>query len=193
MPNILQVLHRVLRAPYEYVYQLALLPSELRAIFAAAPPIQPALNILPTSLSQTAGEQLSSAEEVTRPMTTLTGLRRKPIEPDSDCPICYDALSAQESTIWCRAQCGSNMHAACFATWAAEVRKRRTGAAEVSCPYCRAHWVDDNPTVKGRAAAGRGSGGRRLDDVAVDDLVEVSEGYVNVARELGISGVRGRP
>lgn len=74
------------------VYQLALLRSELRDIFAAAPPIS-------------TPKQAESD-------------KRKPIE--GDCPICYSELEAKssEAVVWCRAACGQNMHEQCFSMWA---------------------------------------------------------------------------
>ncbi|KFA72294.1 hypothetical protein S40288_02416 [Stachybotrys chartarum IBT 40288] len=90
--HILWVLSQVLNAPFELVYQLALLSSELRAIFAAAPPI-----IVP--------------EEVEH-------RNRKEIE--GDCPICFSELDAEspDSIVWCRAACGQNFHSECFRIWA---------------------------------------------------------------------------
>lgn len=82
----------MLNAPYEMVYQLALLHSELRDIFTAAPPIS-------------TPKQAESD-------------KRKPIE--GDCPICYSELEAKspEAVVWCRAACGQNMHEQCFSMWA---------------------------------------------------------------------------
>ncbi|KAH6991049.1 hypothetical protein BKA56DRAFT_511923 [Ilyonectria sp. MPI-CAGE-AT-0026] len=90
--HVLYVLKRVLNAPYEMVYQLALLHSELRDIFAAAPAIS-------------TPKQAESD-------------KRKPIE--GDCPICYSELEAKspEAVVWCRAACGQNMHEQCFSMWA---------------------------------------------------------------------------
>jgi hypothetical protein len=83
---------KVLNAPYELVYQLALLSSELRDIFAAAPPIV------------AAGAGKSD--------------KRKPIE--GDCPICFSELEANgaEAVVWCKSTCGNNIHAECFQMWA---------------------------------------------------------------------------
>lgn len=82
---------RVLNAPYELVYQLALLSTELCDIFAKAPPI-------------------SSPKEA-------ESNKRKPIE--DDCPICFCELKADspESIVWCRAACGQNIHQECFTMW----------------------------------------------------------------------------
>ncbi len=66
----------------QYVYQLALLSSELREIFAKAPSI------------------LNPGDEPTDDHT------RKAVE--GDCPICFDELAAAQpdGIVWCQAACG---------------------------------------------------------------------------------------
>ncbi|KAM0326142.1 hypothetical protein ACHAQA_006736 [Verticillium albo-atrum] len=117
---------RVLRAEFQHVYQLALLSSELRDIFAAAPPIE-------SKEALAAAEGQKSSEEH----------RRKPIE--GDCPICFDELSVQssEKIVWCRAACGQNIHRDCFETWAKTKRQ-----SEVTCPFCRSVWEGDDEMMK---------------------------------------------
>ncbi|KAG6030788.1 hypothetical protein E4U41_007762 [Claviceps citrina] len=90
--HIIYVLARVLGAPFQYVYQRALLSSELREIFAKAWSAKP-------------------AEQSTRS-------KRKSIE--DDCPICFCPFDAKspESIVWCRAACGQNIHQECFEMWA---------------------------------------------------------------------------
>ncbi|KPM45935.1 hypothetical protein AK830_g617 [Neonectria ditissima] len=112
LANTPQVLKRVLDAPFEMVYQLALLSSELRAIFAAAPPI-----------SGSGAAQKTESD------------KRKPVE--GDCPICYCELDGgSEGVVWCRAACGQNIHEHCFKMWA------RTKQGDVTCPLCRSVWRD---------------------------------------------------
>ncbi|KAG4293744.1 hypothetical protein FPRO06_00329 [Fusarium proliferatum] len=90
--HILYVMKQVLNAPFNLVYQLALLSTELQSIFASAPPIS-------------APGQAESD-------------KRKPV--DGDCPICYCELDEknQESIVWCAAACGQNIHEECFRMWA---------------------------------------------------------------------------
>lgn len=130
--HVLYVLSRVLRAPFEYVYQLALLSSELREIFANAPPPPPA-----------------SGEEEGGGSGDGDG-RRKPVE--GDCPICFCEMEAEggEAVVWCRAACGQNIHKGCFETWAATKRRQAAGGgkAEVTCPYCRSVWEGDEDVIK---------------------------------------------
>ncbi|GAB1311507.1 hypothetical protein MFIFM68171_01717 [Madurella fahalii] len=129
--HVLYVLARVLRAPLEYVYQLALLSSELREIFAGAPPLPPPAGV-------DAGKEGEDGAG-----------KRKPVE--GDCPICFCELEVAgtggEAVVWCRAACGQNIHEGCFETWAA-TKRRQAGGGEVTCPYCRSVWDGDEDIIK---------------------------------------------
>ncbi|KAI0521666.1 hypothetical protein F5B22DRAFT_546266 [Xylaria bambusicola] len=95
---------------------------------------------------------------------------RKQIE--GDCPICFTPFEGEEDTVYCRATCGQNMHTECFQIWAATKRQHARNA--ITCPMCRSLWQDDEDMVtkiKNTGMAG-------------------ADGYVNVADQLGISGVR---
>ncbi|KAK2053045.1 SWIM zinc finger protein [Colletotrichum caudatum] len=118
----LYVMSRVLRVKYEFTYQLALVSSELREIFANAPPIE-----VPPELSQ--------------------DKNRKPVE--GDCPICFSEFDAgsSETIVWCRAACGQNIHRECFETWAA-TKRRGSSTGNVTCPFCRSIWQGDDDMVK---------------------------------------------
>lgn len=158
--HLLYVLARVLRARFDLVYQLALLSSELREIFANAP--------VPPQEQQTG---LGGARgEATKDRN------RKPVE--GDCPICFSELQAgnDESIVWCRAACGQNIHKECFEMWASTKRQQSGGGArsDVTCPFCRSVWQGDEDSVKKIKKRG--------------DLND--EGYVNVADQLGISTER---
>ncbi|KAF2718611.1 hypothetical protein K431DRAFT_322306 [Polychaeton citri CBS 116435] len=95
--------------------------------------------------------------------------KRKPLE--GECPICCVDFEPQspEAIVYCQAACGNNIHKACFEQWAAT--KKGSG---ITCPFCRALWQSDNATLKTFAK----SGARNED------------GYVNIAKQLGISGRR---
>ncbi|OAA32480.1 RING-finger protein [Moelleriella libera RCEF 2490] len=97
-----------------------------------------------------------------------TSGKRKPIE--DDCPICFCELDANcpDSIVWCKAACGQNIHQECFETWA------RTQSGDVTCPLCRSKWEGDPDTIS-RVRKDKGTH---------------SEGYVNVAGQLGISSTR---
>ncbi|KAJ9660275.1 hypothetical protein H2201_007021 [Coniosporium apollinis] len=91
--HIVYVMNRVLHAPPNLEYQLALLRSELREIFAKAPPIP-------------------SADAATE------SSNRKPLE--DDCPICCMEFEPEkEKIVYCKAACGNNIHEVCFSQWKA--------------------------------------------------------------------------
>lgn len=146
-------LHTVLKAPEGLVYQLAFLSPELEQIFAKAPPI-------PTEIAE--GEDEESQEG---------GGNRKPT--DGECPICYMDLDPEHNKlVWCKSQCGHNLHKSCFDQWAASQRGK-----EVRCVYCRTPWqqqVESGDVVEAAKKAGQ---------VGAD-------GYVNVAEQFGISRAR---
>ncbi|KAG6024537.1 hypothetical protein E4U40_003208 [Claviceps sp. LM458 group G5] len=118
--HIIYILARVLHAPLDLVYQLAFLSTELREIFAAAPP---------------------NAGDTSSPLDSTRG-QRKAIE--DDCSICFSPFDAQspESIVWCRAACGQNIHQECFEMWA----KTKMGS-QVTCPFCRSAWEGDPEMV----------------------------------------------
>ncbi|KAK5204612.1 hypothetical protein LTR47_007398 [Exophiala xenobiotica] len=138
-------LSTVLKAPEHLQYQLALLTVELEEIFANAPPI-------PTDI----GSDEDSKGN------------RKPT--DGECPICYMDLDPEHNKlVWCKAQCGHNLHKSCFDQWAASMAGK-----EVRCVYCRTPWevdVGDSEAIK---QAGEYS----------------ADGYVNVAQQFGMSRAR---
>lgn len=114
---------KVLNAPWDMVYQLALLSTELEQILAHAPPINGLVG---------GNDGASSGDG-----------KRKPIE--GDCPICYSELDPSgEDVTYCRAACGQNMHRDCFNTWA-----QTKGFKEAAtCPMCRSKWEDESPEDK---------------------------------------------
>lgn len=125
--HVIYVLAKVLHARHEYVYQLALLATELQEIFARAPP---PLN----------GDHDEEGHEKSK--------GRKPVE--GDCPICFSDMEEEgrEKIVWCRAACGQNIHKECFEMWASTKRKQSGSNAQVTCPYCRSVWEGDEDMVK---------------------------------------------
>jgi hypothetical protein len=95
---------------------------------------------------------------------------RKPIE--GECPICYDELGGMEAIVYCKASCGNNVHKDCMQKWISISRGQAT------CPYCRAKWEAET-----------GFEGK-LGGVDPKGLERNEDGYVNVARQLGLSGER---
>ena len=158
--HIVYVLARVLRAREDLEYQLAFISSELREIFEKAPP-------LPSEVAEKDQEGEMDGN-------------RKPLKGE-DCPICMmefetdmaGKAKAGEEVVYCKAACGNNIHKECFGQWAAT--KKASG--HVTCPFCRSPWQEDEATaadLKGVAKGGKVN----------------SEGYVNVAHQLGLSGER---
>ncbi|KAI9797818.1 MAG: hypothetical protein M1833_005321 [Piccolia ochrophora] len=124
--HIVYVMVNVLKVSEPLQYQLAFLSSELREIFAKAPP--------PPKAAQTAEDQ--------------QGLR-KPIE--GDCPICVLEFEPdKEEIVWCKAGCGNNIHKQCFEQWAASKRGQR-----VLCVFCRSLWQGDEDSLRKIAKSGK--------------------------------------
>ncbi|KAG2178081.1 hypothetical protein INT43_003334 [Umbelopsis isabellina] len=90
--------------------------------------------------------------------------KRRPLDT-SDCPICFESFSEEEisSIAYCRV-CGNNVHNECFDNW----KSYQPGA--VTCVYCRAPWYKQSHPIN-LAPAGK-------------------EGYVNMAKVLGLSDKR---
>ncbi|KEF51925.1 uncharacterized protein A1O9_11914 [Exophiala aquamarina CBS 119918] len=142
-------LNTVLKAPAVLVYQLAFLSPELKQIFAKAPPI-------PT-------DNAGSSEED----DNQSG-NRKPTE--GECPICYmDLDPGHNKLVWCKSQCGHNLHKSCFDQWAASQRGQ-----EVRCVYCRSPWQAESGDLKATKKTGKIG----------------HDGYVNVADQFGMSRAR---
>jgi hypothetical protein len=99
---------------------------------------------------------------------------RKDLE--GDCPICFMPFEEADATVYCQAQCGQNIHKECFEMWAATKRQDRNARNPVTCPMCRTPWQGDEDVVK------------KIRDIGVVG----SEGYVNIADQLGISTIRGK-
>ena len=59
--------------------------------------------------------------------------KRKTLEQDADCPICFDSL-ASGSLTFCRGTCGTNFHEDCIRRWLGQHR------TDPTCPNCRQPW-----------------------------------------------------
>ncbi|KAB8228462.1 RING finger protein [Aspergillus alliaceus] len=99
------------------------------------------------------------------------GGQRKSVE--GDCPICFMEFKPEkEDIVWCQAACGNNIHKTCFQQWA--VTQRSQG---VRCVYCRSPWQTDTKDLN-------------LEQLTAQGHL-TSDGYINVADQLGLSGLRG--
>ncbi|KAF2461601.1 hypothetical protein BDY21DRAFT_332668 [Lineolata rhizophorae] len=118
-------------------------------------------------LSSELHQIFASAPPIPSADSSATDGKRKAVE--GDCPICCVEFEPQkEKIVYCKAACGNNIHQKCFDQWAA------TKPGQVTCPYCRTPWEGEMGDLKKVATQGRMN----------------EEGYVNVASQLGISGVR---
>lgn len=52
------------------------------------------------------------------------------------CGICFEPLGSNDSMIWCRMNCGKNMHMLCYEKW---VEEQETD--DNKCPYCLMPWL----------------------------------------------------
>ncbi|RJE23541.1 hypothetical protein PHISCL_04125 [Aspergillus sclerotialis] len=96
--------------------------------------------------------------------------KRKAVE--GDCPICFMEFEVdKEEIVWCRAACGNNIHKFCFDQWAATQRSQG-----VRCVYCRSPWQVDTSNIN-------------MENLVKEGRVN-SEGYINVADRMGLSGER---
>jgi hypothetical protein len=115
--HIVYIMLRVLRAPENVGYQLALTSQELRDLFKNAAPIP----------STDPAETAEASEDG----------NRKPIE--GECPICYtDFEPESESIVYCKAGCGNNVHKDCMQKWMA------ANSGKATCPYCRTKWAEED-------------------------------------------------
>ncbi|KAF8474929.1 hypothetical protein BDZ91DRAFT_712017 [Kalaharituber pfeilii] len=164
--HILYVMLKVLRARNDLVYQAALLSFVCPSSFPTDPPQGALTN--PPPHTQELEEIFSNAPS---PASEPTKSSRKPLDSD-DCPICYDSIESDATSVWCRAMCGTNIHKDCFARWSATAN-----GGKVNCVMCRTPWV-----------YGQGEG--PTGQVSLEKAKKGSEGYVNVADQLGISSER---
>jgi len=144
----------------EKLWQRALLTSELEEIFDAAPELNMLTGVRASAAAQRAvnkatGKDTGSEEEAKS--------KQKPLE-GNECCICledFDAKADKDKVVWCKAQCGNNLHKHCFQMFA------QSKSGSVSCPFCRAPWE-----VKGGKAGKAGSS---------------REGYMNFSATSGQS------
>lgn len=70
-------------------------------------------------------------------------VKRRPIEEDDDCPVCYEQFSdtANEPTVWCRAGCGKSVHQSCFLKWSQALGQKYGSHKALGCVYCRTEWM----------------------------------------------------
>jgi len=132
--HILFVYLKVLRvnSSSPLIYQRALLTSELRDIFRAAPH-DPARSVVADEAVRKRFNEINSP---------TVEVARKPI--GGHCPVCYEEMQQRQNVVWCRFSCGNNVHAECFQEWS---KSKQAERSTVTCVLCRASW----PQSDGRA------------------------------------------
>eukprot|EP00494_Astrolonche_serrata_P025377 UN25638 len=107
-----------------FVYQKALLTTELKSIFESSP-----------SLVMLSRENVRANSRVCKSYNKMMGVdgsdesadsadsggvKQKPTE-DNECPICLEDFddTPNEKVVWCEGQCGNNIHAKCFGMYSA--------------------------------------------------------------------------
>jgi len=164
--HILLIFLKVLKVPAKssYIYQKALLTSEVREIFDAAPPTL--IGVLANATVRKAYAQKTGKEFDDE--CEEKG-KQRPLE--GDCPVCMEDFTEEgtrpEQITFCK-ECGNNIHKVCLREWKNGCRRNGN---PVTCVYCRADWVDDTAPASG--ACGRST-----------------EGYMNLAAEQGMSRER---
>ncbi|KAK9694665.1 hypothetical protein K7432_013336 [Basidiobolus ranarum] len=124
--HILFVYLKVLQVPSTSpcIYQAALLASELKSILNSAPD----LSSLANDRARKAYETHCQGGEI---QDETHDSQRKPVTSDK--------------LVWCKMQCGNNVHEDCWSHWSAA--KRKSGTL-VTCVYCRANWEDSKGKTK---------------------------------------------
>ncbi|KAJ3046888.1 hypothetical protein HK097_000432 [Rhizophlyctis rosea] len=144
------------------MYQQALLTTELTSLFASAP--QPHTQVLANAAVRRA--MSSGGDE-----DFHGGVKRRSVEEDELCQICYETFEDGEEAggklEWCRGECGKNFHKDCIKQWKSQCQKDQK---PIACPNCRTDWVDE--IAKKTSAGG----------------VEYNEedGYVNLGKLQGM-------
>lgn len=165
--HILFVLLKVmgLNRDSPHVYQAALLTSELEDMFTTMQNRRVGgVNVMANASVQKAYASLQKGEEPSDG-DAAGGVKRKSLDDDADCPICFDAMNAQSSLTHCKAMCGTNFHADCIRRWCQQHRSNAT------CPACRQPWQQDSASSSNAAGTN-------------------TEGYTNLGSMQGVSPIR---
>lgn len=169
--HILFVMIRVLKQARhcEYIWQRALLSTELREIFANAP----VLANLGSSVRANANvrksyNKLMGIEGDEEGETESSKGKQKPLE-GNECPICLEDFESSDKNkvVFCKGQCGNNIHGVCWEQY------KTTISGTPPCVFCRADWVEDQPQCKGKVSKAR-----------------KNEGYLNFGNQSGQSSHR---
>jgi len=128
------------------IYQAALLKSELQEVFSLLSSRRVGGSVMANEKVKKSYASLKSGgdgdDDGDDAMDDDLKVKRKSLEADSDCPICFDPLVMDgQSNIcklaFCRATCGTNFHADCIKKWLKQLGRNAT------CPNCRQPWEEE--------------------------------------------------
>jgi len=107
---------------------------------------------------------------------SLSGRPRTPLDDAEElCAICFDDLTSHDDTVWCRRQCGKNVHTLCMEVW---IKHKQRERVEPSCPNCRAA-----PWIHGASPPSDASSGPAMLAAASAPAAAAAtsnEGYINL-------------
>lgn len=121
------------------------------------------------------------------PSCSLTGQPRASLDdPDELCAICFDELSSKDHTVWCRRQCGKNVHKQCMDMW---IKHKQRDRVMASCPSCRAEpWLEGHSTNNvtpldtfGNTVGAVSAAAAAQSSTAGSTTVRSNDGYINLA------------
>ncbi|KAJ9645990.1 hypothetical protein H2199_003033 [Coniosporium tulheliwenetii] len=128
-------------APNSYM-----LPSVLSVQPAPREPTQQAVSI-PEDHGVLEGSQVqedavpeeAAGTELEPPAVVCTTEHVARRSPEDNCVICQRSLAFEplENLVWCKSQCGKNLHVACWQQWSEYLRRGPS-----RCVYCRGTWAD---------------------------------------------------
>jgi hypothetical protein len=88
----------------------------------------------------------------------------------ADCPICTEPIFSTERVVWCKGQCGQNMHASCVEEW---------GKRSKNCAYCRGAWqTEDSRGLKLYVVEHDQEPSTVMKDLALEDVAGVYLHYL---------------
>ena len=124
------------------IYQAALLENELKEMFECmANRRVGGMDARVLANEQVRSTYAASLKQTDDDVSTSTsGVQRRTLEQDADCPICFDTMAEGELT-FCRVTCGTNFHEDCIRRWLGQHRTNPT------CPNCRQPWLSHDDST----------------------------------------------
>lgn len=186
--HILFIMLRVLRVERSsyLIYQRGLLSSELQTILRDNSTTSTTGTLLANAAVRETLDSIRGPQEGMAPgqsslKTNGSKVKRKPVEADDRCGICFETLhnpEAVEDTVWCQFGCGRTLHQSCMHRWA-KMQLLLTETRSAKCPYCRIEWQQDCPSLPQADEDREAHMGERQD-----------EGFVNLGSLEGMRTTR---